>query len=97
MFKSKIKKIIITLLIFTPLANISLAEDNPSLFETVEFKSSNFNSVPKWVKILDRMLLENNNFQSCENDLINCNNEFLKQWLFFLKQSKDIESKEDLL
>jgi len=80
-----------------PLANFSFAEDDLSLFETVEFKSSNFNSVPKWVKILDKMILENKDIEACEKNLTRCNNEFLKQWLFFLEQSKEIKNKEILL
>lgn len=97
MYTIKIKKIIL-LVFFTNLAlSFNANADNVNLFNTVEFKSKNFNSVPKWVTLLDRMLDENKKLDTCSKNKEICDDKFFKQWLDFIAKAKLIKDDEELL
>lgn len=92
----KIKIITIITLIFATLVNNAFANSN-LLFNTVEFKSKSFKSVPKWTGILDKMILENSQFEECKSNTPNCKSKFYNQWIAYINSAKNIKNQEDLL
>tara|TARA_Y100001960_G_scaffold333914_1_gene442190 strand:+ start:2992 stop:3642 length:651 start_codon:yes stop_codon:yes gene_type:complete len=93
---NKIKIITIISLIFASLAAPSEAANN-ALFDTVEFKSKSLKSVPKWTEILDKMVTEKQQVETCKENISSCENRFYKQWLRFIAKAKTIQDKELLL
>lgn len=96
MLKSKLIKTITIFMIFANLASPAAAKQE-YLFNTVEFKSKSFKSVPKWTEILDKMLLENQQVKQCKVSLKSCDNKFYKEWLAYLDSAKDIKDQTELL
>ena len=97
MFKTKI---ITALTLLTTLftASTSYAEDKLFLFNTVEFKSSSFKSVPKWQEIIDKRLEEELNITNCLKKKNSCpadKKEFIIQWFQMLKIAYKLPTKAD--
>lgn len=93
-----IKKItpIITLIIFAFTASISFADSTTELFNTIEFKSKNIQSVPKWAQIVERRLDEELNIKNCISKKESCDEskkEFIIAWLEMLQKANKINNK----
>lgn len=70
---------------------------NAALFSTVEFKSNNLSSLPKWTSVLKKVEKDLSYYKLCDKLKENCSHMQFSEWSNFVNKTKNITNKEQLL